>query len=100
MGEPMTEDTIHWLFTGLIGAGGAVIAWLLNRAVAQQDEKIDEAHDGVKECRGDITDLKVGVAKALAGNDALSEQMRVLRHDVREVKHGVDGIAKILMGGK
>lgn len=94
------NEEIHWLLTGFIGVGGTLIAWLLNRTIGEQDAKIDDAADGVAANRTDITALKVDVARALSGNDALGEQLRVLRHDVREVKQGVDGITHILMQGK
>ena len=75
-----------WLVMLLIGAGAAVIAFLLKRAVAQHDECLDE-HGRA------ITALRVDVAKTQSDGLALAEQLRVLRHDVRDVKHGVDGIA-------
>lgn len=85
--ENLTAASLIMLF---IGVGVSMIAYLGKRMIDEQDSKLDD-HER------DITALKVDVAKAQGSTDALADQIRVLRHDVRDVKSAVDGVARHLM---
>ena len=79
-----------WIAFGLIAVGTAIISWLLNRSISQLDQTLEDhtqKHEGHSK---DISEMRVDLAKTQSGNEALSESMRLLRHDVREVKIGVD----------
>ena len=87
-----------WLVQAGVGVGGGLIMLLLNRAISRMDADLADHKDSLDGHDAAITDLKVGVARAQAGTEALAEQMRQVRHDLRDVKQGVDGIARHLMG--
>jgi predicted nucleic acid-binding Zn-ribbon protein len=79
-----------WVAFGLIAIGTALISWLLNRSISHLDQTIDDHSKKHEKHSDDISKIHVDLAKTQSGNEAMNESVRLLRHDVKEMKIGVD----------
>lgn len=79
-----------WVALGVVSIGGALITWLLSRTVGQMDKLLDDHDARHTSHEKAISDLRVDVARAHSGNEALTEHVRLLRHDVKEMRTGLD----------
>jgi len=79
-----------WVAFGLISIGSVLITWLLSRNVSQMDKLLEDHDERHASHERAIADLRVDVTKAHSGNEALTEHVRLLRQDVREMRNGLD----------